>query len=154
MRVIAFLTWLRRCPARSLQRLLRVHTEIGAGDQHLRIHLHLIIRAGRAKNQPRLARLHQHGRIHGVAHALAGCQRIGVAFFQMPIAHAVIEQDAGLIAGHAGTEAGIDGLDGRNRIAFSVHHAEIGGVGFRHTAHWQLRRLISNSRGMFGRAFR
>ena len=83
-----------------------------AGDQHLGVHLHLIIRAGRAKNQPGFARLHQHWRIHGVAHALAGRQGIGVAFIQMPIAHAVVEQDAGLCARHAGPEGRIDGLDG------------------------------------------
>ena len=153
MGVVAFLTWLRRCPARGFQSLLRVHAEIGAGDKHLRIHLHLIIRAGRAEDQPGLARLHQHRRIHGVADALAGGECIGVAFFQMPVRHSIIEQDAGLNAGNAGTETGIDGLNGGNRIAIRIHHTEIGGISFRHAAHRQFRRTVRDGGGVFRGAF-
>ena len=69
--------------------------------------------------------LEHHRRVHRVAHALAGRQPVGVPGRQMPIGHAVVQQDAGIARGHAGAEAGVEALDAGDRVARRVDHAEI-----------------------------
>ena len=44
---------------------------------------------------------------------------------EMPVRHAVVQQDAGVAGGHAGAEARIQALDAGHRIAVRIDHAEI-----------------------------
>ena len=93
--------------------------KIDHGGQHLQVDLHLIVGAGRAEDAPELAVLEHHRRVHGVAHALAGLQPVGVAGREVPVGHAVVQQHAGIARDDAGAEGGVDALDAGDGIALA-----------------------------------
>ena len=47
---------------------------------------------------------------------------------EMPIRHAVVQQDPGVAGGYAGAEAGVQALDAGHCVAFRIDDAEIGRV--------------------------
>ncbi len=57
-----------------------------------------------------------------------GREPVRMAGFEMPIGHAVVEQDAGVAGDHPGAETAVDALDARDRVALAVGGAEIGRV--------------------------
>ena len=61
-------------------------------------------------------------------HPAAGLQPVRVAGLEVPIAHPVVEQDAGVARHDTGTEAAVDALHAGNGIALAIGGAEIGRV--------------------------
>src|SRR5579871_4070269 len=128
MRPIRILPRKMRGPARHLGGLLRVEPEIDHRTQDLEIDLHLVVGAGGAKDAPQTPILQHQRRVHRVADAAPGRQAVRVPRLEMPIGHAVVEQDAG-VAGHdPGAKAAVDALDAGNGVAVAVGGAEIGRV--------------------------
>lgn len=92
------------------------------------VELHLRVGTGRAERQQHLVVGHDEHRVHRVAHALARLQAVGVVRVEVPVGHAVVEQDTGLARDHAGAEARTGRLQLADGVALAVHHREAGGV--------------------------
>ena len=128
MRPVGVLAGHIRGPARHFGRLLRVEPEIDHRRQHLQIDLHLVVGAGRAEDAPQRAVLQHQWRVHRVTHPAPGPQPVRMAGLEVPIGHAVVEQDAGVAGDDAGTKAAVDALHAGDGVAVAIGGAEIGRV--------------------------
>src|SRR5215467_12506003 len=115
-------------PARHLGSLLRIEPEIDHRRQYLQIDLHLVVGAGRAKDAPQCPVLKHDWRVHRMAHPPPGPQPVGMTGLEVPIGHAVVEQDASVAGDNPRTKTAVDALHPRDRIALAVGGAEIGRI--------------------------
>src|SRR5215472_10394090 len=115
-------------PARHLGGLLRIEPELDHRRQYLQIDLHLVVGAGRAKDAPQCPVLKHDRWVHRMAHPPPGPQPVGMTGLEVPIGHAVVEQDAGIAGDNPRTKTADDALHPRDRIALAVGGAEIGRV--------------------------
>ena len=69
-------------------------------------------------------------RVHRVAAIVAGAQQVGMTSVEVPIGHAVVEQDPGAASHHSRTPRAVDALYAADGVAVPVSGAEIGRVAY------------------------
>ena len=126
-------------PARGFDRFLHRHPVVHQVGDHLHVTLHLAVRARRAQRVGQAAAgrgtavarslpTEHHHRVHRVAHPLARLQAVHVVRVQVPVGHAVVQQDARIARHQRGTPAALDTLQLAHRVPVPVPHHEAGGV--------------------------
>ena len=128
VRVVGVLAGRARRPARQLGRLLGVEAEVDHRRQHLQVHLHLDVGAGRPEDAPEGAVAKHDRRVHRVPHPPPRPQLIGVARLQVPVGHAVVHEDAGVAGDNARSEGAVDALDAGDGVALAVDDREVCGL--------------------------
>ena len=103
----------------------------------LQVSLHLGVGAGSAQDKGKLASgaiagcvrvAEDHHRVHGMADPLARLQTVHVVLFQVPVGHAVIQEDASVSGDEAGPPGALDALELADGVALAIHDHEAGGV--------------------------
>ena len=63
-----------------------------------------------------------------MSHAFAWLEPVRVIRLEVPVAHPIVQHDAG-VAGHRRAEEVVDALNAGDGVALAVDHAEVGRVG-------------------------